>query len=399
MLTMRRSPLYVATLLLSACGGGGGSGEAPPPAAAQLIVSGTAAVGAPLTGAEIEVKCATGTGSTSTDAQGVYAVSIAGGSAPCLVKASAGTIGAGGAANTDTLLGVTDAAGKANVTPLTQLILAQALGQEPGAAFAASLPNDKLALAQLDAAWSSVKTSLRNFGIDVAGLDGNPVGAPFTADSATDPLDQSLEALKSRLEATGSTLAALTQALADGSTDLSAAACPVTQQTADYLGPSCWQHVIAYDPQVRDAKVEGGLTTLGGGAVKLTKAANAGLFAADVGSGGALNVYDASYTFEDQIAMLCRDENKLGDLGPNVARYLLLAPTVTLRRDLAVLNELKGQTLYALENCRVSNGDSGEFARTKIDRVIFNPDGTANWYETHPGTSRPPSEYFDPPQL
>ena len=68
-----------ASLMLAACGGGGGSDAAPQtPDNDTLTLQGTAATGAAIAGAAVDVKCAAGSGSATTAANGNFAVSIEG---------------------------------------------------------------------------------------------------------------------------------------------------------------------------------------------------------------------------------------------------------------------------------------------------------------------------------
>ena len=92
-------------------GGGGGDGDA------ALTVKGTAAVGAPLVGA-ITVTCKTGTGSGTSDSNGIFSVAVVGGAGPCLLSIQPAT----GA----TLYSITSGSGAtqtANITPMTNMLV------------------------------------------------------------------------------------------------------------------------------------------------------------------------------------------------------------------------------------------------------------------------------------
>lgn len=112
------STLALATL--AACGGGGGSSSP-----SSLSISGTAATGAAMTGASIKVQCANGTSSTTSNSDGTYSVTVSGGALPCMLEASSND-------GTATILHsvVESGAGTsvvANITPITELIVAQLL--------------------------------------------------------------------------------------------------------------------------------------------------------------------------------------------------------------------------------------------------------------------------------
>src|SRR5688500_1542361 len=81
---MRITPVLCAlALLVVSCGGGGGGGGP-----AVTSVSGTAAQGAPLAGANVDIKCRAGSGSGTTDATGRFSISLTGAEGPCLLKAA-----------------------------------------------------------------------------------------------------------------------------------------------------------------------------------------------------------------------------------------------------------------------------------------------------------------------
>jgi hypothetical protein len=95
---------------LVACGG---SDDDATSSSTTMIVRGTAATGAALSGASISVTCATGTGAATSNSSGNYSASISNGKGPCVLTATKGTT---------TLNSVTPGAGVANITPLTDLL-------------------------------------------------------------------------------------------------------------------------------------------------------------------------------------------------------------------------------------------------------------------------------------
>ena len=131
-----------------ACGGGGDSG-ASPTAAGSLAVSGLAATGAPMANAVVSVKCVTGaTVSGATGADGTFNLVLqAGQTLPCMLKVTRG--------NPDvTLYSLATGTGYVNVTPLTDMVVAQALGADPATAFA---PFDKASASRMEAALPAAK--------------------------------------------------------------------------------------------------------------------------------------------------------------------------------------------------------------------------------------------------
>ena len=152
--------------LLSGCGGGGADATAPvnpPVTPAAFSLTGTAATGAPIAGGKITANCIVGTASGLTDAGGVFTLTLDKGQvAPCLLQVTqAGTP----PAVSIELYGFAAAAGRVNITTLTDTALNRALGVSPSAAFAsfstaqastisAALP---AAISYVQAQWTAAK--------------------------------------------------------------------------------------------------------------------------------------------------------------------------------------------------------------------------------------------------
>jgi hypothetical protein len=103
--------MVLSATLLAACGGGGSS--------ANGSISGTAAVGAALANASIQLACKNGTGSASANANGAYSATFQF-DGPCAITASSGAV---------TIHSFASGSGTFNVTPLTQLLLSYLAGQ------------------------------------------------------------------------------------------------------------------------------------------------------------------------------------------------------------------------------------------------------------------------------
>jgi hypothetical protein len=107
------APLALIASTLAACGGD--SGGSPP----SGTIQGTAAVGAPLANAQIQVSCKNGTSNVSTNANGAYSSQFTF-DPPCELIATSG----------NTLLHSFAAGpGTYNITPLTELLLVYLAGQ------------------------------------------------------------------------------------------------------------------------------------------------------------------------------------------------------------------------------------------------------------------------------
>src|SRR5436190_21706927 len=75
-------------LTLAACGGSDDATPPPPPVVEVLKVTGTAAIGAPMANASIQIACSAGTATATADANGVYTVTITDGALPCVITAT-----------------------------------------------------------------------------------------------------------------------------------------------------------------------------------------------------------------------------------------------------------------------------------------------------------------------
>ncbi|MBX3621014.1 MAG: hypothetical protein KF891_13670 [Rhizobacter sp.] len=226
---MRYLPLVTALAtagLLAACGGSSGSAAPATPTTptppASLTLSGVAAKGLALAGATITVKCASGTGTATADATGAYTLSITDGALPCVLEATSAdaslvlhSVATGGA---------TDASATANITPLTELLVAQLVGQSPATFMAAA---DASALAgtvsstAVSAAQASVVSTLGAAGVDTSALTDIVSGTLVAATGSTtgNAYDQVLDALSAALTTAGTTLADLTTTVATTSAE------------------------------------------------------------------------------------------------------------------------------------------------------------------------------------
>jgi hypothetical protein len=205
----RPSRLLWCSLALAAfvAGCGGGDDDTATPAA---MLSGVAAVGDPVVGGAIAVKCAGGAAlTTTTSATGGWQVSISGQTLPCAVQVSGGTVG--GTANTTPYHSIAVSFGNINVTPLTDLVVAQLLATAPQTWFGAPVFSAVNA-----AAVSTALSSVVN-GLGIATTVGtvNPLTTGFTA-QVGNPVDNLLEALKTALANLSQTYADLLGAAQSG---------------------------------------------------------------------------------------------------------------------------------------------------------------------------------------
>ena len=169
------------TVALSGCGGGGGGGGGSAGTAPVTgTLNGVAAVGTPIVGGTISVFCAQGNAiaAVTTDSNGAWSVNLTGQTLPCAVQVTGGTIN--GASNNTAYHSIAITTGTVNVTPLTDLIVANLTGTTPRTWFA-SLSSTP---ASLGISQNQVDTALANL---IAALPAlplgtvNPITTPFTA--------------------------------------------------------------------------------------------------------------------------------------------------------------------------------------------------------------------------
>lgn len=200
---MKKSIGLLSLILLAGCGGGGGgAGTGAGTAANAGMLSGTTAVGAPVNQGRVTVIDATGkvVGSALTSATGSYSLSLAAGAvAPFMLELTGGSYTdmtvtpAVVRALPAPLHGVANGAGIANITPLTEMVVAHALTASPAATFATC--SNTPALCTLSATMTPTKVQLAHDHL-LAALQSvvNQVVAAVGSGSVTNFLTQSFVA-------------------------------------------------------------------------------------------------------------------------------------------------------------------------------------------------------------
>lgn len=207
--------MLAAAAALVACGGGSDGETTSPPAATATSLSGTAAVGAPIAGGTVQVRCS---GSSAvleavTGANGSWLVDTTGQALPCAVRVTGGSLASGQALHSVALSFDTT-----NITPLTDLIVANATGKLPAAWWGTGGPSDvgSLAAAQVDKALAGLRSAL-----GLAALQTfDPRTEAFNA-APKDKVDDVLEALQQALINLGMDYAALVSAASNTTFTLS----------------------------------------------------------------------------------------------------------------------------------------------------------------------------------
>lgn len=190
--------------LLSGCGSSSSdSGSAAP----SVALGGVAAVGAPIAGGTITVKCAAGSAlpTTTTSATGAWQVTITGQTLPCAVQVSGGTINA--VLNTVDYHSFATSAGTLNISPITDLVVANLGNAAVPSTWFSGLNGaalNALTVTKVNAALAQVRT-----GLALAPLnDINPLTVTFNPVSGNG-MDDILTALQAALANTNVTLATL----------------------------------------------------------------------------------------------------------------------------------------------------------------------------------------------
>jgi hypothetical protein len=206
--------------ILSACGGGG-TGVAP------SLVAGTAATGAAIAAGAVTLKCVSGTTTAvTTGTDGSFTIDVSNVTLPCVGRVDYKDA-SGAAQRLHTFI---SAKGTANITPITELLVANLTGGTALDAFDKfdATKTKAFTAAQVTAAAAAVKTYLKNtLGVDTTNLPDDPVGAKFVPQNGTtagDAFDKVLDAIQAKLKAGGQKLsdisAALASPVASGSTNI-----------------------------------------------------------------------------------------------------------------------------------------------------------------------------------
>ena len=202
-----------ASVIAAGCGGGGGGGgggSGENQAVSAITLNGIAATGGAIQSGNVEAKCVSGSGSSKTGEDGSYSVSISNGVMPCLLKATDPFT------QTDYYSAAESGATKANITPLSHLVVANALGGSPSTAF---VNFDGTLQTKITAARLRSATEVIHAATAALGSDANLTGVdllkdnfkPATPESAGDSIDKKIDALMLALAASNKRIADLEQ--------------------------------------------------------------------------------------------------------------------------------------------------------------------------------------------
>ena len=207
--------IALAALVMAGCGGGGGGTGATP----SSVVNGTAATGAAIAGGKVTLKCQNGTSTiATTGTDGGFSIDVAVIGLPCVGRVDY-TDSKGAAQKLHTFI---TAAGTANITPVTDLLVANLTGASAADAFDKfdAVKTKAFTAAQIKTASDAVKNYLKTtLGLDTTNLPTDLVGTKFVPKIGTtggDAADLVLDALQAKLIALGKTLGDVGGDLAKG---------------------------------------------------------------------------------------------------------------------------------------------------------------------------------------
>lgn len=205
------SVVIAFVMLLAGCGE-----DAPPEQTAVTTptLAGTAAYDDRVTAGPVTAKGTAGLPRTASNSSGTnrYSVDLSQLAGPYALR----WIGPDRSDMTVSLYSVATQAGVANVTPLTTLLFAQLMGQDPAAAYAAFGANatEMVTDDKIRAAQAKVTAYLQDvLGVTIRSGNASFITSSFNA-TPGDPMFDTMQALDAALAANGSTLGTLTQQVA-----------------------------------------------------------------------------------------------------------------------------------------------------------------------------------------
>ncbi|MEI7784492.1 MAG: hypothetical protein WCK08_08925 [Betaproteobacteria bacterium] len=223
--------MYALMTALSACSGTGGGGGA------GYTITGVAASGAALAKGVLDVNCQQGSGSAMTGTDGSYSITITGGQGPCILRATQPATGL----VLHSL--VEEGATTANITPVTELILAHLFGRAPSQVFAQFGPEQarKITPEALALSKAVVLEATKDWRLATPTQEEfDPFKAPLkaaTTQSVGNNFDQTLDTLMASIIAADTSLPALAQSLMSASqssaTEMARAVLSASQDTLE----------------------------------------------------------------------------------------------------------------------------------------------------------------------
>lgn len=233
---MKRTSIAISAtaLALSACGGSDPTSGVD--SLAAQVVKGTAATGAPMPSATINATCGSASGTATTATDGTYTLKITGGSLPCVLTATS--------SNGQTVLhsvvagtGTSSSAAVAQITPLTELLVAQLAAGDPAKFVSGFSSTTAISADAVAAANTSVIAALKAAGLDVSAITDIATGA-ISAGSGTG-YDGVLDTLQKAITSANTTLAELATAVSTTTASSTAQGAVVGTLLAPVATSSC----------------------------------------------------------------------------------------------------------------------------------------------------------------
>lgn len=194
----------LALAALTACGGGGGGSSGAAVPTTSTPIAGTAAVGKAIGGGTVTAKCATGSASTVSAADGSFSLSTSMLTAPCLLQISFGV-------PVQRLHSIAVTAGRTNITPITELATALTFSNADLPTLYSTVTNNQLTQAAIGLSGASQRALAALTSQSLAFPTGfDPISGPLVPLSSTQTIgdvhDQLLDSLKLKLAGTGQTI-------------------------------------------------------------------------------------------------------------------------------------------------------------------------------------------------
>ena len=350
--------------ILAACGGSGGNSSSDAASGNSITTAGVAAIGAPIVGGNVALKCASGaTTSATTGSDGSWSVAIKSSDYPCAVRVNSGT--ANGQALPSALHSVAQTTGTTNITPLTDLITGILGGQNPATWYDNAKSGDLsgvITVSGLSAALDKLKTALSTLpGKPVLPSSFDPLTSKFTAQKG-DAGDDLLESYGSSLTAAGLTQTTAANQVAAGQPLTQAAyslkAFSAPKLTAVFAGSAKLQNgktAIIVNNQIAEVAVD----TSGNIAALATGSPFTGFVS----------------LFGNTLGELCM--SGAGSNGKTMHSQYLFVSTDAGWIEVTDVTELFGKTFTEHEDCGIYNTSTfsatGDKTSTSKDGVVGSP--------------------------
>lgn len=232
---MRLFLLSIAFFALAACGGGGGSSSSS--ASSDLVISGVALTGTAIDAGAVQVKCQSGTGTTTTGSDGSFTVTVTGGARPCLLKVTDPI------SSTD-IHSLLESGTVANISPVTDLVVSNTTGVTPSTAFTnyTTAIQSSITSAKVAQAITVAQKTTESLGTDADMTGIDPLKISIKArqgDTAGDATDKKIDALMAALAASDKKISELSELLKSATTSTVQASTKTLVGDAQYSLTNC----------------------------------------------------------------------------------------------------------------------------------------------------------------